>query len=232
MTEPRAAVLDRLYAGLDILRRRTGAPRLLSRCSSRDGWPEHGVYLLFEPGELRGDRVTPRVTAVGSHGLEEGSPVLLWTRLAQHRGSVAGPNPGAGNHRRSALRSHIGAALLASDERFASAAGSWGQGETATRSVRDAEAELEREVSRRIGGMPLLWLAVADRAERVALVAGLIGTLSERDTSSVDPPSATWLGHHAPHEAVRSSGLWHVAHTDHGVDEAAVARFLDHLGAS
>jgi hypothetical protein len=232
MTESRAALLDRLYAGLGVLRRRTGGPRLLSRCSSRDGWPEHGVYLLFEPGEVRGDRVTPRVTVVGSHGLEEGSPVLLWTRLAQHRGSVAGPNPGAGNHRRSALRSRLGAALLASDERFASAADSWGQGENATRSVRSAEAELEREVSRRIGAMPLLWLAVADRAERIALVTGLIGTLSERGTTPVDPPTTAWLGRHAPDEAVRSSGLWHVTHTEHGVDAAAVARFLHHLGAS
>jgi hypothetical protein len=232
MTDSRTALLDRLYAGVDVLRRRTGGPRLLSRCSSRDGWPEHGVYLLFEPGEVRADRVTPRVTAVGSHGLEEGSPVLLWTRLAQHRGSVAGPQPGAGNHRRSALRLHVGAALLASDERFASAADTWGQGESATRSMRSAEAELEREVSRRIGRMPLLWLAVADRAERIALVAGLIGTLSERGTTPVDPPTAAWLGRHAPYEAVRSSGLWHVAHTDHGVDREAVMRFLHRLGRS
>lgn len=232
MTPPRSALLDRFYGGLDVLRRRTGGPRLLSRCTSRDGWPEHGVYLLFEPGEVRGDRVTPRVTAVGSHGLEEGSPVLLWTRLAQHRGSVAGPNPGAGNHRRSALRSHIGAALLASDERFATAADSWGQGESATRSVRDAEADLERAVSRRIGAMPLLWLAVSDRRERIAMVAGLIGTLSERGVPPVDPPTPGWLGHHAPDDAVRSSGLWHVAHPDHGADEDAITGFLGHLGAS
>lgn len=232
MTAPRAELLDRLYAGLDVLRRRTGGPRLLSRCSSRDGWPEHGIYLLFEPEEVRGDRVTPRVTAVGSHGLEEGSPVLLWTRLAQHRGSVAGPNPGAGNHRRSSLRSHIGAALLAGDDRFAAAADSWGQGPNASRSVRNAEAELEREVSYRIGAMPLLWLAVPDRRERAAVVAGLIGTLSARGGSPVDPPTTAWLGRRSPEEAVRTSGLWHVTNTDRGIDEAAVARFLHHLGSS
>lgn len=232
MTGSRAAVLDRLYAGVDVLRRRTGGPRLLGRCSSRDGWPEHGVYLLFEPGEVRGDGVTPRITAVGSHGLAEGSPVLLWTRLAQHRGSVAGPKPGAGNHRRSPLRARIGAAVLASDERFATAADSWGQGENATRSVREQEAELEREVSRRIGAMPLLWLAVPDRRDRAAMVAGMIGTLSERGGPAVDPPSVAWLGWHAPEPAVRTAGVWHVTHTDHGVDEEAVARFLHHLGTS
>lgn len=232
MTASRAALLDRLYVGLDVLRRRTDGPRLLSRCSSRDGWPEHGIYLLFEPGEVRGNRVTPRVTAVGSHGLEEGSPVLLWTRLAQHRGSVAGPNPGAGNHRRSSLRTHIGAALLASDERFAAAADSWGQAANTSRSVRNAEAALEREVSRRIGAMPLLWLAVPDRRERAATVAGLIGTLSERGGQPVDPPTTGWLGRQSPDESVRTSGLWHATHTHHGPDEAAVVRFLDHLGAS
>jgi len=232
MTTSRATVLERFYAGVDDLRRRTGGPRLLGQCSSRDGWPQHGVYLLFEAGEVRGDGVTPRVTAVGSHGLEEGSPVLLWTRLAQHRGAVVGPKPGAGNHRRSPLRAHIGTALLASDERFAAAAGSWGQGEQATRVVRDAEAELEREVSRRIAAMPLLWLAVPDRGERAAMVRGLIGTLSERGVPSVDPPSDAWLGRHAPEAAVRASGLWHVTHTDSGVDEATVSRFLHHLEAS
>lgn len=232
MTASRVAALERFYAAVDELRRRLGGPRLLGQCTSRDGWPQHGVYLLFEPGEVRGDGVTPRVTAVGSHGLEEGSPVLLWTRLAQHRGAVAGPRPGAGNHRRSPLRTRIGAALLASDERFASAAGSWGQGEQATRAVRDAEAELEREVSRYISAMPLLWLAVPDRRERAAMVRGLIGTLSERGVPSVDPPSAAWLGRSHPEAAVQDSGLWHVADVDAGVDEEAVTCFLHHLGSS
>lgn len=228
----RGALLGRLYDGIEVLRERTGGARVLSRCTSRDGWPEHGIYLLFEPGELRGDGVTPRVTAVGSHGLEEGSPVLLWTRLAQHRGAVAGPKPGAGNHRRSPLRRHLGRALIASDERFAAAAGSWGEGRTATRAMRDAEVELEREVSRRIGAMTVLWLAVPDRRERASLVAGLIGTLSERGVPALDPPSPGWLGHHAPEPAVHTSGLWHVTHTDHGVDESAVAGFLHRLGAA
>ncbi|TVP69126.1 MAG: hypothetical protein EA340_07710 [Nitriliruptor sp.] len=230
MPRSRAELLDRCYAAIEVVRARVGGPRLLSQTSSRAGWPDHGVFLLFEEGERRSDGVTPRVTFVGSHGLEEGSPVLLWTRLAQHRGSVAGPNPGAGNHRRSELRRLLGAALLASDDRWSSAAATWGSGDTASRAVRMAEAELEREVSRRIGDMPLLWVEVADRQQRAAMVAGLIATLSERPDEPVDPPSATWLGRCAPEAAVRASGLWHVEHADAGPDPAAVASFRAHAG--
>jgi len=230
MSTSRADLLDRCYAAIEVVRARVGGPRLLSQTSSRAGWPEHGVFLLFEEGEHRSDGVTPRVTFVGSHGLEEGSPVLLWTRLAQHRGSVAGPNPGAGNHRRSGLRRLLGAALLAGDDRWSAAAATWGSGDTASRTVRTAEADLEREVSRRIGAMPMLWVEVPDRRQRAAMVAGLIATLSERVDEPVDPSSASWLGRSAPEEAVRASGLWHVEHTDARADPAAVAAFLAHAG--
>ncbi len=230
MPTSRAELLDRCYAAIEVIRARVGGPRLLSQASSRAGWPEHGVFLLFEEGEHRSDGATPRVTFVGSHGLEVGSPVLLWTRLAQHRGSVAGPNPGAGNHRRSELRRLLGAALLASDERWSAAAATWGSGDTASRMVRTAEADLEREVSRRIGAMPLLWLEVVDRQQRAAMVAGLIATLSERADEPVDPPSATWLGRSAPEESVRACGLWHVEHTAERADPAAVAVFVAHAG--
>ena len=230
MSTSRAELLDRCYAAIEAVRTRVGGPRLLNQASSRAGWPEHGIFLLFEEGEHRSDGVTPRVTFVGSHGLEEGSPVLLWTRLAQHRGSIAGPNPGAGNHRRSELRRMLGAALLTEDERWSSAAPTWGSGATASRAVRTAEAELEREVSRRIGVMPLLWVEVPDRHQRAAMVAGLIATFAEQADAPVDPPSATWLGRSAPEAAVRASGLWHVDHTDAGPDPAAVAAFLAHAG--
>ncbi len=231
MSTSRAELLDRCYAAIEVISARVGGPRLLSEASARAGWPDHGVFLLFEEGELRIDGVTPRVTFVGSHGLEEGSPVLLWTRLAQHRGAVAGPNPGAGNHRRSALRRLLGAALLARDDRWSPAAATWGSGATASREVRAAEAELEREVSRRIGAMPLLWLEVPDRQQRARMVAGLIATFAERAVDPVDPPSAAWLGRSAPEAAVRASGLWHVEHTDASADPAAVAAFLAHAGA-
>jgi hypothetical protein len=231
MSTSRAELLDRCYATIEVVRVRVGGARLLAHTSSRAGWPDHGVFLLFEEGELRSDGVTPRVTFVGSHGLEEGSPVLLWTRLAQHRGAIAGPNPGAGNHRRSELRRLLGAALLAADDRWSSAAATWGRGVTASREVRAAEAELEREVSRRIGAMPLLWVEVPDRHQRASMVAGLIATLAEPADQPLDPPSATWLGRSAPEPAVRGSGLWHVEHTAAGADPAAVAALLAHSGA-
>jgi hypothetical protein len=31
-------------------------PRRLRDCHATDGWPPHGVYFFFEPGEVRADR--------------------------------------------------------------------------------------------------------------------------------------------------------------------------------
>lgn len=218
-------------AALVTLSARLGGPRLLARCSSRDGWPEHGVFLLAEPGEHVTDGRAPRITAIGTHGREPDSPVLLWTRLAQHRGSVAGPNPGAGNHRGSWLRRLVGEALLARDATHAEAAATWGQGERADRTARRSEAALERAVSAHIGAMSVLWLGVHDREERIRIVAGLVALLSHRGGAVGVPPPVTWLGHHAPRTEVRRSGLWHVDGTDAPIEVAAVHRFLAHVEA-
>lgn len=237
MTEEQAAVRVRLRAelaaALAALDQHHGGPRLLARCSSRDGWPEHGVALLAEPdtaGRAVGGAVPPRITMVGSHGLEPGSPVLLWTRLAQHRGSVAGPNPGAGNHRGSRLRMLVGEALQARDGAWPEAAASWGQGERADRAQRRAEAGLERAVSAVVGAMPVRWFAVPDREERIRTVRALVGLLSA-GTAGPDAP-AGWLGAHSPRDEVRRSGLWHVDGLDAPLDVDAVEQALGRIRAA
>jgi 5-methylcytosine-specific restriction endonuclease McrA len=222
----RRAALDELYAAIDELRRRLGGARL-AEANSRSGWPDRGVYLFFEPGEYREDGVTPRVTRVGTHGLTERSTTRLWTRLAQHRGSVGGANPGGGNHRASVFRFHVGTALIARDG-WDEAAATWGRTAVGSSDNRADEAALERAVSRYIGSMPLLWLDVPDRGDRAALEAGLIALLSNADRDPVDPPSDGWLGHHADRRAIRRSGLWNVNHVDDQPDTAVVDRFRTH----
>ncbi|MCC5948223.1 MAG: hypothetical protein JJT89_07175 [Nitriliruptoraceae bacterium] len=207
----RRAALDALYEQIAELREQVGEPRLLSECTSRTGWPRHGVYLFFESGEFREDGVTPRVTRVGTHALTATSRVTLWRRLAQHRGAVGGRNPGGGNHRASIFRLHVGTALKSRDR--AHHAPYWGRRIRASPEVREGEVALEQAVSREIGAMPLLWLAVDDRSDRAVIERDLIALLSNADRDVVDPASTTWLGHGADREAIRASGLWNVDHT-------------------
>src|SRR4051812_19962615 len=105
---------DRFYQLLADLAKSLDGPRLLEHSTARSGWPSHGVYFFFEPGELREGSDAARCVRVGTHALRPTSRTHLWTRLAQHRGRVGGRNPGSGNHRGSVFRLHVGAALLAS----------------------------------------------------------------------------------------------------------------------
>jgi hypothetical protein len=228
MSVDRREQLDELYATLDELRRRLGGARQLAAATARSGWPEQGVYLFFEPGELREDGLTPRVTRVGTHALTATSRTRLWTRLSQHRGAVGGANPGGGNHRGSVFRLHVGAALIARDG-WPDAAGSWGKGSSGNSEVRQRELELERTVSLYIGGMPVLWLEVPDRETRGALERGLIALLSNAGREPSDPPSDVWLGRFAERAAIRRSGLWNVNHVDEEPAEAVLGALREHL---
>jgi hypothetical protein len=143
VTFDRREALDELYAAIDELRRRLGGARRLADSTARSGWPDHGVYLFFEPGEHREDGDAPRVTRVGTHALTATSRTRLWNRLAQHRGSIGGSNPGGGNHRGSVFRLHVGTALIARDG-WPEAARSWGRGSSASREVRTSRCSSSR----------------------------------------------------------------------------------------
>lgn len=95
MNGERAEHTDRLYALLDDLASRVGGPQCLRDCTGRDGWPSHGVYFFYEPGEQRADGA-PRVVRVGTHALRESSRTTLWNRLSQHRGTRAAAGTIAG----------------------------------------------------------------------------------------------------------------------------------------
>lgn len=183
-----------------------GAPRLRD-CDARS-CPRQGVYFFFEDGEVRRDG-SSRVVRVGTHALTDTSKATLWRRLRQHRGTVGGGNPGGRGHRASVFRRHVGAALIRRDSQPEELFHSWLDRHGPHEGWASQEAEIEREVSRYIGAMPVLWLSVSDRADRGYVEQNSIA-LTSRLASGRDPSSLGWLGRHAARTEIRESGLWNV----------------------
>jgi hypothetical protein len=186
-----------------------GGARRLRECQVGD-CPRGGVYFFFEDGEVRGDGGS-RVVRVGTHGLTAASSATLWDRLRQHRGHLAGRAPGGGSHRASVFRRHVGAALIGRDGQAPGLLASWLDRHGPHPGWARQETELEMAVSRHIGAMPVLWLAVPDPAARVDVEQNSIA-LTSRLAVGRDQPSPGWLGHHAVPGQIRQSGLWNVEH--------------------
>ena len=205
--------LQRFYEILVVLERKLGGPRTLADCSGGADWSRRGVYFFMELHEERSDTGDgPRIVRVGTHALQAGARSTLWGRLSQHKGT---DRPSGGNHRGSIFRSLIGKSLI---ERDGVPCSSWGRGSTAPRSVREAEAPLEREVSAVIGAMPFLWLPVEDEpgpgSLRGYIERNAIALLSSYGNPPLDPPSRGWLGRWCNRERVKRSGLWNSNHVD------------------
>ncbi|MBN1304915.1 MAG: hypothetical protein JXA13_10810 [Anaerolineales bacterium] len=214
----------RFYELLEQIEIKIGGKRTLADCDGYLPWPERGVYFFFEPGEERSTSGCGlRCVRVGTHALARGSQSTLWKRLRQHRGKVGGHNPEGGNHRGSVFREHVGTALIQRDHWPDEIAGNWG-GSNAPREIKQAEAPLEREISRLIGRMPFLWLEVNDEpgpnSLRGTIERSSIALLSNyfRKSNPIDPPSKTWLGQWAKSEKVRRSGMWNSNHVDERFD--------------
>jgi hypothetical protein len=224
MVDQRILDLGRFYSLVGSLAKSVGGPRTLAECSGRLNWPRRGVYFFMEKGESRSDSGSgPRIVRVGTHALRAGSQTKLWTRLSQHRGHE---KTGSGNHRGSIFRALVGTALIARDGHDVPA---WDEGNNAPADVRASEVGLECEVSKVIGAMPFLWLAIEDEpgteSLRGYLEQNAIALLSNFEKSPLDPPSAEWLGRLCNRERVRRSGLWNQNHVDEPYDSA----FLDCL---
>jgi len=234
----RLSDLKQFYSLLDELEVRLGGKRTLEHCHGRMHWPSRGVYFFFEPGELRSNSGEGmRVVRVGTHALTTSSRTTLWNRLSQHRGVG---RSGGGNHRGSIFRLLIGEALLRNAERGTELP-SWGVGSDSGQAarklglaaveVKEREHNLEVAVSRHIGAMPFLWVAVEDASgpgsARGFVERNAIGLLSNYGKTALDAPSDSWLGHASGRERVRESGLWNNNH----VDEAYDPTFLDALAA-
>lgn len=212
--------LNRFYILLKKLREGLGGEVLLSQADGKRNWPEKGVYFFFESNEFR--KTSPferRVTRIGTHAISKGSKSTLWTRLRTHRG---GTNLG-GNHRGSIFRLHVGKSIIQSEGLQLP---TWGEGQTASKRVKELESELENKVSEWIGGTSILWLNIDDasssRSDRAFIERNSIGLVSTAERQ-LDTASKGWLGLHNPHDAIRKSSLWNVNHVDEDYDP----RFLD-----
>jgi hypothetical protein len=81
------------------------------------------------------------------------SRTALWKRLYQHRGA----GDGGGNHRGSVFR-HLCRDIADRQGRPRL----WDKGNSVSAEIRAGEKELECEVSRVLGSLPFLWLAIDD----------------------------------------------------------------------
>jgi hypothetical protein len=220
--------LRRYYALLDRLEQVLTAKKKLADCDGRMPWPRRGVYFFFERGEPRSETGSGlRVVRVGTHALTTGSSSTLWGRLSQHRGARSG----GGNHRGSIFRLIVGAAMKRRDSREDPR--SWGIDSDGTQAaerlnmtadaLKSEEGWLEQAVSRFIGDLPFLYLAIDDEpgseSLRGFIERNAIALLSNFDREPLDAPSASWLGRHSDRDKVRRSGLWNNNHVDEEYDE-------------
>lgn len=207
------------YDLLDELAYRQRGPRPLADAVAALG-NESGVYFFFEPEEVRSDSgPAPRVVRVGTHALKPGAKSTLRGRLRQHGGT----RTGSGNHRGSIFRLLTGDALMNCGSE--AVCPTW-DGRPANKIL---EAPLEQAVSRRLALTRVIWLRIDDRpgpeSQRGWIERNSIALLSNHGKAQLDPPSASWLGHHSSRPLVRSSGLWNQRH----VEERHDAAFLDDL---
>ena len=91
-------------------RRPHGAPSL--REILAEELPKQGVYFFFDDGErTKFSTAVPRLVRIGTHGVSVGSVATLRNRLRTHFGYPRG----AGNHRASVFRLHVGRAMIERD---------------------------------------------------------------------------------------------------------------------
>jgi 5'-3' exonuclease len=206
-----SADLEEFYEILTRLISDAGGLVPLSQAAGRR-WPPSGVYFFFEPGESRFCTTQPRVVRVGTHGVSVNSKASLWNRLRTHRGVLEG----AGNHRASIFRSHVGAAIIQRDSRMHEFP-DWADQSAGTAENRLIEAELETQVSAIISRMQIVCLEIRDtpgpHSDRAYVERNAIALLS-RVGSLLDRPSGNWLGRCSPHPCIRKSGLWNVNYVD------------------
>lgn len=211
---------------MDRLCRQLGGYRDLADPGCDRGIPRRGVYFFFDDKEPRSGGPGPRIVRVGTHAVSASSKSTLWGRLRQHRGTVGGRHPGGGDHRGSVFRLHVGEALLARGVYPDSIADAWPKS-SATPGVRNVEYPLERDVSEYIRRLPFLWVNIDDppskESARATVERTSIGLLSCPATVAADPPTASWLGHHAARSSIRASGLWNVDYVGLRHDPAGLA---------
>ena len=179
------------------------------------GLPQRGIYFFFKIEEYRKNNDQLRVVRVGTHAVSSGSKSKLWQRLRTHRGSTSGANSGGGNHRGSIFRLHVGNAIIQRDTETHYPY--WGDGNSATKDIRDSEISMEKKVSEYIRSLLFLWVNVDDEpskdSHRALIEKNSIALLAGKDGQSpLDMPSDRWLGNYSNREKIQKSGLWNLNH--------------------
>ena len=146
----------------------------------------------------------PQLVRIGTHGVSAGSTATLRTRLRTHFGT----RRGAGNHRASVFRLHVGRALIERDGLHA-AFPNWGRGQSASKKIATEETELEMRVSEYIGKLRVLFTPVSDTAGTTSLRAVIerqfIALFTEH-MCALESPSSSWLGRFSDKPAIREFG--------------------------
>jgi hypothetical protein len=171
--------------------------------------PKQGVYFFFDEAERTSfSAVIPRLVRIGTHGVSLGSVATLRNRLRTHLGTRAG----AGNHRASVFRLHVGRAMIERD-RLHDAYPNWGKGQSAPKDITEKEAPLEAKVSEYIGNLRVLFIPVLDTAGtgsmRATIERQFIAMFTE-NYCPVEDSTETWLGRFSDKPSIRDSGLWNV----------------------
>jgi hypothetical protein len=203
----RRAAIARSYEMFDHLAKGMGLHRL--RDILAEEIPMQGVYFFFdesEPTEFSAD--VPRLVRVGTHGVSAGSTATLRNRLRTHLGT----RTGAGNHRASVFRLHVGRAMIERDG-LEQHYPNWGKGQSASKDITELEAPLESKVSEYIGNLRVLFIPVLDTAGtgsmRATIERQFISMFTE-NLCAIDESSPSWLGRFSDKPSIRISGLWNV----------------------
>jgi len=171
--------------------------------------PKQGVYFFFDDDEpTKFSTTVPRLVRVGTHGVSAGSVATLRNRLRTHLGTRAG----AGNHRASVFRLHVGRAIIERD-RLQQRYPNWGKGQSASKNITELEAPLESMVSDYIGNLRVLFIPVLDTAGtgsmRATIERQFISMFTE-GVCAIEESSLRWLGRFSDKLSIKHSGLWNV----------------------
>jgi len=215
----------------DVLPRKRGTNYLFPLHNlSQASLPDQGVYVFLNPSEknFRGEK--SRIVRIGTHAVSEGSKATLKERLSNH----LGPKNGAGSHRGSVFRLHVGRAMLEQSASY-STLPSWGDGQNTTTEIRALEAGHEAKVSEYLSRLDVLIIPASDAANKQSIRADIerqLIALCSQDYQSIDQPAPDWLGQWSPAEPIRRSGLWNVrdvAGTYDGFGRGSVREIIEIL---
>ena len=109
---------------------------------------------------------------------------------------------------------HIGAAIIQRRKLTPDLLDSWLDRHGPRPGHADQEARIEEATSTYIRAMPILWLAVGQRAATGYIERNTIA-LTSCLAAGLDQPSPRWLGHDTARTEISQSGLWNIEHIRH-----------------